>query len=230
MKVNRVFCYSKEVAKQNGNKLPILALILSIILGIFALVGIVVIEGDNFNGEILTSASIAWIFSIAWTFLITYFGIILGLRLRSRMTGYATDEEGRIFKAMIINNGQGLYFGGVAAGGMIDQLVGNDSSLGESLGGVVGAAAQFYSMNRSAKYMSHPEIVAKMVESAPNITGAEVIEILKVYSIINKKKSIKIKCDYRNLRNNKIKCNKSLVIEKSFNMFDDLANALNTHR
>ena len=224
MRVNRVFCYSKEVAKQNGNKLPILTLILSTILGMVAFVGLAVIMGDSFNGVMFTLVFIAWLS------LIIYYSIILGLRLRSRMTGYATDTEGRIFKAMTINNGQGLYFGGVAAGGMIDQLVGNDSSLGESLGGAVGAAAQFYSMNRSAKYMSHPEIVAKMVESAPNITGAEVIEILKVYSIINKKKSIKIKCDYRNLRNNKIKYNKSLVIEKSFNMFDDLANALNTHR
>lgn len=224
MRVNRVFCYSKEVAKQNGNKLPILALILSTILGMVAFVGLAVIMGDSFDGIMFTLVFIVWLS------LIIYYSIILGLRLRSRMTGYVTDTEGRIFKAMTINNGQGLYFGGVAAGGMIDQLVGNDSSLGESLGGAVGAAAQFYSMNRSAKYMSHPEIVAKMVESAPNITGAEVIEILKVYSIINKKKSIKIKCDYRNLRNNKIKYNKSLVIEKSFNMFDDLANALNTHR
>ena len=224
MRVNRVFCYSKEVAKQNGNKLPILALILSTILGMVAFVGLAVIMGDSFNCVMFTLVFIVWLS------LIIYYSIILGLRLRSRMTGYATDTEGRIFKAMTINNGQGLYFGGVAAGGMIDQLVGNDSSLGESLGGAVGAAAQFYSMNRSAEYMSHPEIVAKMVESAPNITGAEVIEILKVYSIINKKKSMKIKCDYRNLRNNKIKYNKSLVIEKSFNMFDDLANALNTHR
>ena len=224
MIVNRVFCYSKEVAKQNGNKLPILAWILSIILGMVVFVGLYTIMGDNFNGVIFALTFIAYLS------LIIYYSMLLGLRLRSRMTGYATDAEGRIFKAITINNGQGLYFGGVAAGGMIDQLVGNDSSLGESLGGAVGAVAQFYSINRSAKYMSHPEIVAKMVEAAPNITGAEVIEILKVYSIINRKKSIKIKCDYRNLRNNKIKYNKNLVIEKSFNMFDDLVNALNAHR
>ena len=32
MKVNRVFCYSKDVAKQNGNRLPILELVLTTIL------------------------------------------------------------------------------------------------------------------------------------------------------------------------------------------------------
>lgn len=224
MKVNRVFCYSKEVAKQNGNKLPILALVLSTILGTVAFIGIAVAMGDNFNGVIFALVLIAWLS------LIIYYSIILGIRLRSRMTGYATDTEGRIFKAMTINNGQGLYFGGVAAGSMVDQLIGSTSKIGENLGGAVGAAAQFYSMNKSAEYMSHPEIVAKMVESAPNITGADVIEILRVYSIIDRKKSIKIKCDYKYLRNNKIKYNKNLVIEKSFNMFDDLVNVLNTHK
>ena len=222
MKVNRVFCYSKEVAKQNGNKLPILALILTMLLGIVATIILLEIMEDSFNYAFI-------IFFITWLSLIIYYSINLGLRIKSQMTGYATDTEGRIFKAMAMNTGQGLYFGGVATGGMIDQLVGNDSNLGESLGGAVGAVAQFYSVNKSAKYMRNPEIVAKMIEQAPNITGAEVIEILRVYSII-KKKSIKIKCDYRNLRNNKIKYNKTLVIEKSFNMFDDLVNALNTHR
>ena len=150
--------------------------------------------------------------------------------MRNRMTGYATDTNGRIFKAMTVNNGQGLYFGGAAAGGLIDQLAGNDSNLGRDLGGAIGAAAQFYAMNRSANYMSHPEIVAKMVESAPNITGAEVYEILKVYSITDKGKTVKVNCDYKILRTNKIKYAKNLTIEKAFNMFDDLIGVLNTHR
>jgi len=78
--------------------------------------------------------------------------------------------------------------------------------------------------------MSHPEIVAKMVEEAPNITGAEVYEILKVYSITDKGKTVKVNCDYKILRTNKIKYAKNLTIEKAFNMFDDLIGVLNTHR
>ncbi len=224
MIVNRVFCYSKDIAKQNGNRLPILELVLSTILGIVAFVVLIAIMADNFNVIVFTLLCIIWIG------LIIYFSAILGLRLKSRMSGYATDTNGRIFKAMTVNNGQGLYFGGVAAGSLIDQLSGSDLGIGETLGGAVGAAAQLYSISRSAKYMSHPEIVAKMVELAPNITGAEVIEVLKVYSIENRKKSIKVKCDYKILRKNKIKYNKNLIIEKSFNMFDDLVNVLNTHK
>ena len=132
MIVNRVFCYSKEIAKKNGNKLPILALVLSTILGITAFISVVIM--NKFNGIIFA------IIFIAWLSLIIYYSIILMLRLVSRMTAYATDTEGRIFKTIAMNDGQGLYFGGVAAGGMIDQFAGNDSNPGESLGGAVGAA------------------------------------------------------------------------------------------
>lgn len=220
--VNRVFCYSKDVAKNHGNKLPILQLVL-ITIGFIVSIIVLAMAG-------MDSMAVFMFLMFAFMAALIYYSVILGLRLRSRMTGWATTEDGRIFKAMTVNNGQGLYFGGAAAGGLIDQLAGNDSNLGRDLGGAVGAAAQFYSMNRSAKYMSHPEIVAKMVESAPNITGAEVFEILKVYSITDNKKSVKVNCDYKILRTNKIKYRKNLTIEKSYNMYEDLINILNTHR
>jgi len=221
MIVNRVFCYSKEVAKKNGIRLPILELVL---LTVVFIVWIIV------SAMIFESMIPFTISMIVFMTLLIYYSVILGLRMRNRMTGYATDTNGRIFKAMTVNNGQGLYFGGAAAGGLIDQLAGNDSNIGRDLGGAIGAAATFYSMNRSAQYMSHPEIVAKMVEEAPNITGAEVYEILKVYSITDKGKTVKVNCDYKILRTNKIKYAKNLTIEKAFNMFDDLIGVLNTHR
>ena len=160
---------------------------------------------------------------------IIYYSLILGLRLRARITGWATTDDGRIFRAMTVNNGQVLYFSGVAADRMINQLTDNNN-LGKNLGGAVGAAAQFYSINRSAQYMSHPEIVAEMVEKAPNITGADVIEILKVYSITEKKHLIKVNCDFKSLRTDKVKYNKNICIEKSYNQLNDLINIINTHR
>jgi len=221
MIVNRVFCYSKEVAKKNGIRLPILELVLLTVVFIVW----IIVSAMMFESMIPFTISM-----IVFMTLLIYYSVILGLRMRNRMTGYATDTNGRIFKAMTVNNGQGLYFGGAAAGGLIDQLAGNDSNIGRDLGGAIGAAATFYSMNRSAQYMSHPEIVAKMVEEAPNITGAEVYEILKVYSITDKGKTVKVNCDYKILRTNKIKYAKNLTIEKAFNMFDDLIGVLNTHR
>ena len=130
---------------------------------------------------------------------------------------------------MTVNNGQGLLISGMSAGRLIDQLANNSNNLGRNLGGTVGAVAQFYSMDRSAQYMSHPEIVAKMVEEAPNITGGEVIEILKVHSIIEKKHSIIVNCDYKVLRKDRVKYNKNVNIEKSYNQLKDLINIINTH-
>ena len=225
MIVNRVFCYSKDVARKNGNKLPILQIVLTTILGIIALVVLAIATIDT-----EASLGIIFLFTFVWLGIIIYYSVIFGIKMRNRMVGYATDINGRIFKAMAINNGRGLYLGGVAAGGLIDKIAGNNSNVGKNLGGAVGAAAQMYSMNRSANYMSQPEIISKIVESAPNISGAEVIEILKVYSIVDRKKSVKINCDYKVLRNNKIKYAKNLTIEKSYNMFEDLINILNTHR
>lgn len=220
MKVNRVFCYSQEAAKKSGNKLPILELIMTIIIGGSILVILIV----------TTNSTISILALILWTLLIIYYSANISDGLRNKLIGYATDTEGRIFKVKAMNNGQGLYFGGTAAGGMIDQLVGDDSGLYESIGSIVGATAQLYSINRSAKYMSNPEIVAKMVESAPNVTGAEITEILKVYSVKNRREYIKVNCDYKILRKNKIKYKKNLIIKKTFNMFDDLVNMLNSHR
>ena len=220
--VNRVFCYSKDVSKQNGNKLPILHLVLTTIIFIVAIIALAVVIADN--------AGLFVLMMFAFIGLIVYFSIILGLRLRTRMSGWATTNDGRIFKAMTVNNGQGLYFGGLAAGGLIDQVAGNSNNAGRNLGGAVGAAAQFYSMNKSAQYMSHPEIIAKMVEEAPNVTGAEVWEVLKVHSVTNKNHSVKINCDYRIVRTGKIKYNKNMSIEKSYNQFDELMNCINSHR
>lgn len=221
MMVNRVFCYSEDVAKKNCINLPIIYLVLLIVVFIvWIIVGVMVFDS-------MIPFSITFFVFIT---LILYFSIIAGSKTRSKITAYATDTNGRIFKAMIVNNGQGLGIGGIAAGGLIDQLAGSDSNIGESIGGVVGSVAQIYAMNRSVKYMSNPEIVAKIVETAPNITGAEVFEILKVHDIVNRNKSIKVKCDYKNLRTNKVKYRKSLTIEKSYNMFDDLIDVLNTHR
>lgn len=221
MKVNRVFCYSKNVANENGNQLPILKLIS---VAIMLIVGPIMVS--FLENSFLLFAMVMMLFTV----LLIYYSMILGIRLRSRLSGWALTNDGRIFKAVAINNGQGLYFGGIAAGSLVDQLVGNDSHIGGNIGGVVGATTQFYAMNKSAQYMSHPEIIAKMVEEAPNITGAEVYEILKVYRTTDRKHSVKINCDYKIIRTGKIKYNKNLVIEKSYNQFQDLISCMNTHR
>lgn len=223
--VNRVFCYSKEVAKRNGNRLPIWQLILSTLVFIIVLVLMpIIVEDDNIQEFAFI------IIFILFTGSLLYYSILLGLRMRNRLVAYATDNNGKIYKVMSINNGEGLYFGGVAVGGMIDNLVDNGGNIGRDIGGAIGAGASFYAMNRQAKYMSNPELVAKIIEEFPNVTGAEIYEILRVYSISDRKSSIKVKCDYKIVRKNKVKFQKNLVIEKSYNMYEDLIRLINTHK
>lgn len=220
MKINRVFCYSKEVAKKNGNVLPILQLLLTFILGIIALIWITIV-----NNNVLLILLL-----VTWMFLLIYYVILLSIRMRGKLTGYATDMEGRIFKVIMTNNRQCLYLNGVAVGSMADQIIGSHSNIGKNLGGLAGATAQICSVNRSSKYMSNPEVVAKIVESVPNISGAEVYEILKVNSILDKKKLVKVNCDYKILKTGKVKYNKIIAIEKSLNSFDDLVNLIRSHK
>ncbi len=169
---------------------------------------------------ILANYRIVMLLMVIWFILVVYYIIILTLRLKVRITGYAIDMEGKLFKVKAIDNWQDSYFIGPSNG----RLFGRKRNSGR----IRGVIARLYSLSELAEYMSYPEVIAKIVEDYPNVTGAEVIEILKVYTIIDRKKSIKVKCDYKVLRNNKIKYNKNLVIEKSFNMFDDLINVLNT--
>lgn len=220
MMIKRVFCYSREIAKKNGNKLPIIQLVVGTLIYIFIMV---------LTASLLQNIVIFILLFIIFFIFLIYYSVLFGLRLKSRLIGYALDSNGRIFEALIINNGQGLYFGGIAAGSLIDQLIGTDSNIGSDFGGIIGASAQIYSTKRSIAYMSHPEIIAKMVEEAPNITGAEVHEILKVYSIVNKKRFVEVKCDYKNIRMNKITFQKKITIEKSYNMYEDLIEELNRH-
>lgn len=215
MKVNRVFCFSKEVAKQNKNNLPIIQIVL---ISIFFIIAMITLP---FKYPIVLS----WVF----VGIILYYAVIIGLRLNTKRTGFAITKDNRIFKVIALNN-VSLYIGSIAVGKLADRIISNDQNIGENLGTAVGSAAMIYDMNQKAQYMSHPEIIARIVESAPNITGAEVIEILNVYSIKESKHTIKINCDYKVLRTNKIKCKKNMHIEKSYNQLNDLVSLLYTYR
>ena len=214
----RVFCYSKEEADKNGNKLPILQLILAGIgIIIVPLVFGIIMSSDSFDLFIL--------FLLISIGVLIYFSVILGLRLNTRMTGFALDSNGKLYRAMIINNGQGLYCTGFAAGNSLDYVFsGGKSNIGGTVDGALYGIAQISAMNRSAKLMSYPEIVAQMVEQAQTVTGGIVYAIERVHSFTETKHSIKIICDYTVLKTGKTKQQKKLKVEKSYNYFDELKN------
>lgn len=218
--ITRVFCYSKEEAEKNGNKLPIIQSVLSfIIIFIVPVISLILIPSNSADYIYLT---VIFPFTLLFIGVFMYFIVILGIRLRPRITAFALDSNGKIYKARTTNNGEGLQFAGLAAGKLLDQIVVSNSNIGGIVGGALGSYAQFSGFNRSAKFMSYPEVVAQMVEQAKDITGGEVFAIEKIHSYSERKHSIKIICDYQILKTGKIKKNKKLSIEKSYNFFDEL--------
>lgn len=223
MKVNKVFCYSKEVASKHGNRLfpIILAIVLSFILFI---VGFMLIFeywlANTYLVLLLTN-----VFIIA----IGFCCVLLGLKLQSKLMGWAITTDNRLFRTRILSYGSGLYLGGVAVGSLVDNITKNNNNGGRTLGGILGLASETYFFNKSAEYARNPNVIVKIVEDYSNVRGAEVIEILKVHSLIEERKKFKMVCDIKYLNSNKIKFNKKITIEKSFLQLDDLINSLKTH-
>lgn len=164
---------------KNGNKVSILQLILVFFVWFIAVIVIGTAEIDGVVGVMTTFIGGTLIYAIYFTRF--YF------KSNSRLIGFATDTNGRIFRVMAMNNEAGLYIGGLATGHIADQLGGGKSSLGENIGGAVGAVAGLYTLERTANQMSNPEVIAKIIESFPNVTGVNIFEILKVFSITDKK-------------------------------------------
>lgn len=220
--VNRVFCYSKDEALKNGNRLPIMELVLTFL--IFCIILIAVSVGKNafmVQSDIIDFI-VGTILPLIISGLTIYYSVILGIRIAAKISGFAITDDNRIFRVAISNNGQGLVLGGAAVGSMIDKLSNSNKNIGRDIGGAIGAASQIYIMNKNAEYMSHPEIIAKIVESDKTVKGVFIIEILKVHSISEGKHSFKVNCDFKIINMNKTRYNKNFYIPKSYNQINDL--------
>ena len=142
------------------------------------------------------------------------------------LSGFCITDDGKIFKVTALR-GQEIFLSGLAIGNYIEQLLSIGENLGSNLGGGLGAVMQFYSIDKLAKYMNNPTILSKFIENMPNVKGVSIIEITKVYKITNNNKKVIINCDYEDSLKKLNKVKKDIAIEKSYNCFDDLINALN---
>ena len=222
--INRIFCYSDEEAKRNGNSVSIGKMILQVIgmvIVIMIVMFVCVQNSDDMESPIL-------LLLILFGFLtwVIYFAIKFSLKFRSQLMGFATDTNNNVYCVTKLNNGEEFVIGGMAAGEIIDSVLKNSNSFAGNMAQGLGAAMTMYSLNNSAKIMQNPEIIAKMVECANTTTGAEVRQILKVYSYTKNSHSVKIRCDYKIMRTGKIVYNKNITIYKSFNCFNDLMNII----
>lgn len=228
--INRVFCYSDEEAKRNGNSVSIGKMILQVI-GMLLLLVVAMFLCFDISDDFMDNPIFLLLLVFGFIGWIIYYAIKFNLKFHSQLMGFATDINNNVYCATKLNNGEEFVIGGMAAGGIIDAVLKDSNSFAGNMAEGLGAAMTLYSLNKSAKIMQNPEVIAKMVECANTTTGAEVRQILKVYNYTQNSHSVKIRCDYKIMRTGKIKYNKNITIYKSFNCFDDLMNAiLNNNR
>lgn len=221
--INRVFCYSDEEAKRNGNSVSIGKMILQVFGITFIMITIFIICSISLDKLMNNPIFLLLFFSLFFGFFM-YYLFEYSFKYRSRLTGFATDTNNNVYCVTKLNNGEDFVIGGMATGGIIDNILKDNNSFAGNLAEGIGTAMTIYSLNKSEKIMQNPEIIARMVECATTTTGAEIKQILKIYNYTQTSHSVKIKCDYRIMRTGKIKYNKNITIYKSFNCFNELMN------
>ncbi len=215
MKVNKVFCYSKEVANKNGNKFSIGASIFYLLLMSLIISIICALTGDYDQGYILMA--VITIGLITAVFSSIYYVIV---KIGPTASGYAITEDNRIFKLTIFNSKVGFHY---------PTMMSSNNLASKGIGTAGGLVVMSNEIKRTQELMTNEEFIAKTIEENRNVTNANIREILKVYSINEKKRFINITCDYRLKRNNKIYYKKNLKLDKSYNELNDLVSALKTH-
>lgn len=223
--VNNIFSYSKEVAKSNGNSasfaLPI------VILFIYFVFIIWLILSETKESLITTLINFAFLFGIVYSIALVY------IRKKAKTIAFATTNDGKIYRAAALN-GSGLYINKVSINEFSDDLKNSLNFVGILTGSALAPFFAILSLNRSAKYMANPKVVKILVDNAQEVTGAQMMEILKVHSIQVGRHSIKIKCDYNfcnaQMSSNKQVTNATVRIDKSYANLDYLLKLLETHQ
>ena len=70
------------------------------------------------------------------------------------------------------------------------------------------------------------DIVTKMVENAKETPGAKIIKFEKIHSCFDDKDSLKIVCDYQDMKTGNMVYQKNISIDKSYESFDELKNII----
>ncbi len=231
--INRVFCYSNDEAKKNGNNTSagkMLAQIAGMVL-LFCVIQIIFVSisigssDDSFSNYTFSLISI-----IIFLVIIASYIIYCRSKFYSQLTGFATDTDNNIYFVIKLNNAASFAIGGIAVGNSIDRALDKSNSLAGDVAQGTGAVLAWYSLNKSVKIMQNPEIIAKMVECATTTTGAEIRQILKIHNYEEDSRKVKIKCDYKIMNNGRIKCNKTINVYKSYNCFNQLMDNLLSKR
>lgn len=223
--VSNVFCYSKKIAKENGNKVTFLLPFVIFIL--YFIVLVILISAEKQDSVLSNILVLVFFVSIIYSFVLIY------IRKRAKTVGFAVTSSGKIYRAAALIS-SGLYVNGVSINKFSNDFKDSTNLIGLLSGSPLSAIFLFTSLNQSAKYMGNPEILVTLVNNAKLVTGAKMMEITKVHSIKIGRHSIKIKCDYNfcNAKQsaNQLVYNGTVRIEKSYENLDYLLKMLENHK
>lgn len=219
--INRVFCYSEQVAKRNGNDFS---------FGKQCACSLVIMIAVMFTFLLfcmLGSATLALLLSfVVFGIGMVWLVIGPGAKIRAKLMGFTTDTDGNVYRITLLDNGSEFLIGGLAGKGVIDTVLQNNNSIAGNVASGAGAILSMNAMKRKNEMMKNPDLVARMSESARSSLSVEAIQILKVYHWTQDSHKVKIRCDNRNVRTGKISYNEEICIHKAYNCFDDLMNII----
>ncbi len=207
--INRVFTYSKKEAKKNRISFPILQLVMSVLFLIFG----TAISVDQDSG----TTGITFTFLIS-CFLLIFYSVLGGIRLRDKFKAYATTNDGSIYQIVSLNNVQGISRIGNRLPNSLDSV--------RDVANIAGAASQIIGVKRVTDLMQNPNFIAESLENYHYVRGMLFTKIDRVYSINKTRKHYIIDCDYTVLNSGKEFKNKKIKIARAYTGVDDLANLL----
>lgn len=224
--INRVFHYSKDVAKKNKNVSNVFLNIL-----VFLVLIILMALSSTYFKDIfgIYGGTISFIIILFLTlFSIVYIIVMRMIRNNDRLIAFASTEDNRVFHVQMVNRAPYAIMAGSGVGGLVGSAFGKGEA-GSNIGSAVGYLAMQEIVRRAELYMSDSQNIINIIMNPPAISEFRIYEILNVHYIKETKRYYIIKCDYYILNINKIKKNRYLFIGKSYDGHEVLMNILKIH-
>lgn len=217
---NKVYNYSIDVAKANGNHtslfLACFFLVFPIILGTAFLLFI-----PDFSLYIAIGIMFAGV-AIGGALCIDYF-----FSQDIKVVAYAVTDDNKIYRVIYKNVGNEYYVGGYVIGRAASRAFNNKNI--RYIGRVIGTHIRDAKEKAAIEDMSHEEFVKSLIDESYRSVHTQLHTINKVYNIIEKKRKFVIDCDLENAKNTYVK-RKKISIYKAYEDLHELIGYINNKR
>lgn len=223
--VSRIFCYSDDIARENGN-CP--SKVLLFFLFFFSIVAFIVevmffeFLDFHFNSDIV-HLMLTINFS-CFIILIIYFFRISRFMMR-RMTIYVVDNCNNVYEITKKNNSDKVYYAAGIGGYLVDKL-NDDRTIFKQLFLVVGFAINFITSKKISEEINNPVFVEQVMKDPKLLKNGNIYKLYNIKTIKEKRKYYEILSSYKNLVTDEISVNVKYKVFKSFVCYGELIKIL----